>query len=31
MQTKTIELVNEHLFLSETGQEDLTARINGQW
>src|SRR5699024_3023509 len=24
-------VVNEHLFLSETQQEDLTARINGQW
>ena len=31
MQTKTLELVNEHLFLSETQQEDLTARISGQW
>lgn len=31
MQTKTIKLVNEHLFLSETGQEDLMAHINGQW
>lgn len=31
MQTKTIELVNEILFLSETGQVDLMARINGQW
>ena len=31
MQTKTLGLVNEHLFLSETQQEDLTARINGQW
>lgn len=28
---KTIELVNEILFLSETGQEDLMAHINGQW
>ena len=31
MQTKTLELVNEILFLSETGQVDLMAHINGQW